>query len=142
MKKLLYILSFILFSWVSASAQDDNNEQNDRIREKMKEFIQKRLRLTKTETDKFSPVFIRYFNEWRQALRNREGVPKLDLQQRIVELRIRYRNEFREIVGERRSNQIYENQEIFIEGLRNNQRAERIKTKDDRPNKRFKALNQ
>jgi hypothetical protein len=142
MKKLLYILSFILFSWVSASAQDDNNEQNDRIREKMKEFIQKRLRLTKTETDKFSPVFIRYFNEWRQALRNREGVPKLDLQQRIVELRIRYRNEFREIVGERRSNQVYENQEIFIEGLRNNQRAERIKTKDDRPNKRFKALNQ
>ena len=142
MKKILYILSFILFSWMNASAQDESNEQNDRIREKMKEFIQKRLRLTKAETDKFSPVFIRYFNEWRQALRNREGVPKLDLQQRIVELRIRYRNEFREIVGERRSNQIYENQEIFIEGLRNNQRAERIKTKDDRPNKRFKALNQ
>lgn len=141
MKKILYILSFILFSWMNASAQDESNEQNDRIREKMKEFIQKRLRLTKAETDKFSPVFIRYFNEWRQALRNREGVPKLDLQQRIVELRIRYRNEFREIVGERRSNQVYENQEIFIEGLRNN-RAERIKTKDDRPNKRFKALNQ
>lgn len=141
MKKILYILSFILFSWMNVSAQDDNNEQNDRIREKMKEFIQKRLRLTKAETDKFSPVFIRYFNEWRQALRNREGIPKLDLQQRVVELRIRYRNEFREIVGERRSNQVYENQEIFIEGLRNN-RAERIKTKDDRPNKRFKALNQ
>ena len=142
MKKILYILSFILFSWMNVSAQDDNNEQNDRIREKMKEFIQKRLRLTKAETDKFSPVFIRYFNEWRQALRNREGVPRLDLQQRIVEMRIRYRNEFREIVGERKSNQIYENQEIFIEGLRNNQQAERIKTKDDRPNKRFKALNQ
>lgn len=141
MKKILYIFSFIMFSWMSASAQDDSNEQNDRIREKMKEFIQKRLRLTKSETDKFSPVFIRYFNEWRQALKNREGIPKLDLQQRIVELRIRYRNEFREIVGERRSNQVYENQEIFIEGLRNN-RAERIKTKDDRPNKRFKALNQ
>jgi len=142
MKKILYILSFILFSWMNVSAQNDSNEQNDRIREKMKEFIQKRLRLTKGETDKFSPVFIRYFNEWRQALRNREGVPKLDLQQRIVEMRIRYRNEFREIVGERRSNQIYENQEIFIEGLRNNQQAERIKNKDDRPNKRFKALNQ
>lgn len=141
MKKILYIFSFIMFSWMSASAQDDSNEQNDRIREKMKEFIQKRLRLTKAETDKFSPVFIRYFNEWRQALKNREGIPRLDLQQRIVELRIRYRNEFREIVGERRSNQVYENQEIFIEGLRNN-RAERIKTKDDRPNKRFKALNQ
>ena len=141
MKKILYILSFILFSWMNASAQDESNEQNDRIREKMKEFIQKRLRLTKAETDNFSPVFIRYFNEWRQGLRTREGIPKVDLQQRIVELRIRYRNEFREIVGERRSNQVYENQEIFIEGLRNN-RAERIKTKDDRPNKRFKALNQ
>lgn len=142
MKKILYILSFLFFTGGSAFAQQNENEQSDRIREKMKEFIQKRLRLTDAETEKFSPVFIRYFNEWRQTLRNRDNLPKLDLQKRIVELRIRYRNEFREIVGERRSNQVYENQEIFIDGLRKNMRAERIQNKDDRPNKRFRSLNQ
>src|SRR5687768_17308279 len=138
MKKLLYILSFLLFSWVTVFSQDEPTEQNDRIREKMKEFIQKRLRLTKSEADRFTPVFIRYFNEWRQTLRVHKD-DRLILQQRIVELRLRFRPEFREVIGERRGNEVYKNQEIFINGLRN-QQAERIKNKDDRPNKRFRTL--
>ena len=140
MKKVFYILFFLSVSTTTSFAQNDGNDQNDRIREKMKEFIQKRLRLSNAETEKFSPVFIRYFNEWRQTLRNKESVPKLDLQQRVVELRIRYRNEFREIVGERKSNQVYENQEIFIDGLRKNMQAERIKNKEDRTNRRFRSM--
>ncbi len=140
MKKVFYILFFLSVSTTTIFAQNDGNDQNDRIREKMKEFIQKRLRLSNAETEKFSPVFIRYFNEWRQTLRNKESVPKLDLQQRVVELRIRYRNEFREIVGERKSNQVYENQEIFIDGLRKNMQAERIKNKEDRTNRRFRSM--
>ena len=140
MKKVLYILILFLLSKTALFAQNDGNDQNERIREKMKEFIQRRLRLSNAETEKFSPVFIRYFNEWRQTLRNPDGLPKLDLQQRIVELRIRYRNEFRDIVGDRKSNQVYENQEIFIDGLRKNMQAERIRNKEDRTNRRFNAL--
>ena len=138
MKKLLYIFSFLLFSWVTVFSQDEPADQNDRIREKMKEFIQKRLRLTKSEADRFTPVFIRYFNEWRQTLRVHKD-DRLILQQRIVELRLRFRPEFREVIGERRGNELYKNQEIFINVLRN-QQAERIKNKDDRPNKRFRTL--
>jgi hypothetical protein len=40
MKKFLFILTLALFSGLAAQAQDDNN---DRIRDKMREFIQKRL---------------------------------------------------------------------------------------------------
>lgn len=140
MKKVLTILFFLSLSATALFAQNAGNDQNERIREKMKEFIQKRLRLSNAETEKFSPAFIRYFNEWRQTLRNAEGLPKLDLQQRVVELRIRYRNEFRDIVGERKSNQVYENQEIFIDGLRRNMQAERIKNKEERTNRRQQSL--
>ena len=39
------------------------------------------------------------------------------LQLRVAELRIRYRNEFRDIVGEKRCNQIYDHQEIFMKEI-------------------------
>jgi hypothetical protein len=137
MKKILFILTLVLlsgFAVVRAQEQD-----NDKIRDKMTEYIQKRLRLTQNEAERFSPVFVRYFSEWRQTLKeNREDV--LVRQQRIAELRIRYRNEFREIVGEKRSNEVFRKQEEFIQGLQK-MREEQIRSKrDDRPNKRFRSL--
>ena len=136
MKKILFILTLALFSGLTSQAQD---EDNDKIRDKMREFIQKRLNLSKNEATRFSPVFVRYFKEWRHALR--ENKDNLIREQKIVELKIRYRGEFREIIGEKRSSDIYKQQEVFIDQLKK-MRDEQIRTRnDDRPNKRFKALN-
>ena len=136
MKRILLILTLALFTGFASQAQDD---ENDRIRDKMREFIQKRLNLTRNEADRFAPVFVRYFREWRQTLReNREDI--LIRQQKIVDLRIRYRNEFRDIVGEKRSNEVFKKQDEFIQGIQK-MREEQIRTrKDDRPNKRFRNL--
>jgi hypothetical protein len=138
MKKLLIIAGLIIFAALHTVAQDDT-DGNERIRDRMKEFIQKRMNLSRSEAERFTPVFIRYFREWRQTLRDhRDDGPMRQL--KIAELRIRYRTEFRDIVGEKRSNEIYRQQEIFIDELQKI-RQERIK-RDDRPNKRFRALNQ
>jgi len=133
MKKFLLILTLALLSVSASQAQDD---ENDRIRDKMREFIQKRLNLTRNEAERFTPVFVRYFREWRQTLREHKG-DMLERQKRIVDLRIRYRPEFREIVGERRSIDIYKRQDEFIRILGEQQIKNR---RDDRPNKRFRAL--
>ena len=133
MKKFLLILTLALLSASALQAQDD---ENDRIRDKMREFIQKRLNLTRNEAERFTPVFVRYFREWRQTLREQKG-DMLERQKRIVDLRIRYRPEFREIVGERRSIDIYKRQDEFIRILGEQQIKNR---RDDRPNKRFRAL--
>ena len=132
MKKFLIIVSLALLAGFSTKAQEDDN---DKIRDKMREFIQRRLNLSRNEAERFTPVFIRYFKEWRQTLReNRED--GLVRQQKIVDLRLRYRNEFRDIVGEKRSNDIYRKQDEFIKIL-----GEQVKNRrDDRPNKRFKTL--
>lgn len=125
MKRLLIILTISLFAGLGLSAQDDDN--NDRIRDKMKEFIQRRLGLSKREAARFTPVFLRYFKEWRETVRvHRDDM--LLRQQKVAELRIRYRNEFREIVGERKSNEIYKQQEVFIDELRRINR-ERLETR-------------
>ena len=115
MKKLIYILSLFFLTGLAAKAQDDGADE--KIRDKMREYIQKRLALSKNESEKFTPVFVRYFKEWRTTLRENRG-PKLDLQQKIVDLRLRYRTEFKEILGDRRSNEVYEHQEKFIREIK------------------------
>lgn len=122
MKKLLFILSLLFLTSTGLLAQDDDdNEGGEKIRDKMTEYIQKRLDLSKDEAEKFAPVFLRYFREWRHAIRENRG-DKLVLQQKIIELRLRYRTHFREIIGEQRGNQVFRHQDIFIrelQGIRN-----------------------
>ena len=112
MKKFLLILTLALLAGFTSQAQDDDN---DKIRDKMREFIQKRLNLSKNEAEKFTPVFIRYFKEWRQNIKESDDLIR---RQKIAEIQIRYRTEFREIVGEKRSNEIYRQQKIFIDNLK------------------------
>ena len=116
MKKLLVILGLFFFSINTCFAQDDDND-NEKIRQKMSEFIQRRMNLNRAEAERFNPIFMRYFSEWMRTLRENRS-DRLILQQRIVELRLRYRDEFKEVVGERRCNQIYDQQELFIREIK------------------------
>ena|SRR6185503_4941945 len=125
MKRFLLILTLALFAGFAAKAQDDDN---DKIRDKMREFIQKRLNLSKNEAERFTPVFVRYFREWRQTLREHKD-DVLERQKRIVDIRIRYRTEFKEIVGDKRSNRVYKEQDEFVRIIRQQQ----LERKNDKP---------
>ena len=131
MKKSLIILSLLLVTSVRLFAQDegddDNNGAPEKIRDKMNEYIQKRLDLSKDEADKFTPIFLKYFKEWRQTLRDSKDLPVLDRQQKIIDLRLRYRMQFRDIVGEKRGDLVYTHQDAFIKILRD-LRQERLKS--------------
>jgi len=134
MKKILYIISLLLITSNTLLAQNDD----EKIRDKMSEYIQQRMRLGKNEAQRFTPVFLRYFREWRTALKENR-TDRLILQQKVVELRLRYRNEFKEIVGERRSNEIYENQEKFIRELKDVIKQERMQNRQS-PRSRLRQL--
>ena len=134
MKKILLILTLTLLAGFASQAQDD---ENDKIRDKMREFIQKRLNLTRNEAERFTPVFIRYFREWRQNIREPDILIR---DQKIAEIKVRYRTEFREIVGEKRSNEVYQQQKIFIDNLKR-LREDQIKARNERlDNKRTQSL--
>lgn len=113
MKKILLILSLFTLSLQALHAQGEEN--NEKLRDKMREYIQLRLKLNRDEADKFTPVFLRYFREWRGTLSERDP---LLLQQKIVELRIRYRPQFQEAIGENRSNEVFKRQDEFIRELK------------------------
>jgi hypothetical protein len=112
MKKILYILMFT-FSMSSVSfAQDD--DPGGKLRDKMIEYIQNRLSLSRSEAEKFQPVFLDYLKDMRNTKQQFNG-DKLILQQKIVDLRIRYRDQFKPIMGEKRSNEVFQHEREFVE---------------------------
>ncbi|HEY9364951.1 MAG TPA: hypothetical protein VIQ00_16930 [Chitinophagaceae bacterium] len=135
MKRIVLIISLFAFTGMHAFSQQED-KGNDKIREKMSEFIQQRMNLSKAEAEKFNPIFLRYFREWRNTLKENKN-DKLILQQRIVELRLKYRNEFKDVIGEKRSNDVYKQQEIFIRELRQ-LKQDRQHDKPDRPLKNLR----
>jgi hypothetical protein len=113
MKKLIYILLFTL-AIQPAFAQDEQQQGDGKLREKMVEYIQNRLSLDKTEAEKFQPVFLDYLKELRKTNQEFRG-DRLVLQQKVVELRLRYREQFKPIVGEKRSNDVFTYEREFVE---------------------------
>jgi|SRR5205823_9232691 len=112
MKKYLIIL-ILFFTGVAAYAQDEGSDDKaGKIRDRMSEYIRDRLGLSRNEAEKFTPVFLKYFQEFRQIHReNRTDV--LVFKQKIIDLRIRYRNEFRQIMDEPRANKVFVYEDEF-----------------------------
>lgn len=118
MKTFFFILSFFFLGSPSLLAQEDDDvDDNATIRDKMSEFIQKRLNLTNEEAKQFKPIFINYFNDWKKTARENRG-DNLVMKQKITELQLKYRERFRTVIGEERSNRIFTHQHDFIKVLR------------------------
>ena len=113
MKKILYILSFSLAISLSSVAQDDGGK----IPEKMTQYIRTKLGLSKAEAERFTPVFLDYFKDMRRTNQEFKG-DRLVLQQKMVELKIRYRDQFKPIIGEQRSNDVFQYEKEFIKEVK------------------------
>ena len=134
MKRILYTL-LLLFSFHCGFAQDEGNA--DKVRERMTEYIQQRLDLSKSEAEKFGPVFIDYFNELRKTNQDYKG-DRLVLQQKVTDLRVRYRDQFKNIIGDKKSNDVFSYERDFIDEVKQ-LRKERLENgNDDHPGKRLK----
>ncbi|MCX8020591.1 MAG: hypothetical protein N2747_08885 [Chitinophagaceae bacterium] len=114
MKKIMLIWCLFL-TVVFLNAQNDPADpvsRESKIRDRMQEYIQRKLNLNRQEAEKFTPVFVRYFKEFVQTHRSHRD-DRLVLQQKIIELRIRYRDEFRQILDENKANNVFRYEDEF-----------------------------
>jgi len=138
MKRILYLFTLLLLFTTTSFAQDEGND-GGKIRERMKEYIQQKLNLTSAEADKFGPVFMDYFNDLRKTTQQYKG-DRLVQQQKIVDLKLHYRNEFKNIMGDKRSNDVFNYERDFINEVKK-LRQERLQNQSDiRPNKKGGGL--
>lgn len=114
MKKYLVIISLFLITGFSVVGQEDDvaDDKMGKLQQRMTEYIQKKLNLTRGEAEKFRPVFVRYLLELRKTHREFKGDRPV-LQLKIAELRVKVRNECRDILDEPRANKIFEYQREF-----------------------------
>jgi hypothetical protein len=138
MKKFAYILVFV-FSLSSVSFAQDDDNGGGKLRDKMIEYIQNKLGLSKAEAEKFQPVFLDYLKDMRATKQQYKG-DRLVLQQKIIDLRIRYRDQFKPIIGEQRSNAVFQHEREFVEKAIQ-ERNERLQNRlDGRANKKTGLL--
>ena len=135
MKTILYIL-FFFFAIQPAFAQD---EQPGTLREKMVEYIQGKLGLDRTEAERFQPVFLEYLKDLRKTNQDNKG-DRLVLQQKVAELRLRYRDQFKPIVGEKRSNDVFKHERDFVEKAADVLRDRRIERRGANKGKNSKLF--
>lgn len=137
MKKFIYIL-FLAFFIQPAFAQDD--QPGGKLREKMVEYIQNKLGLDKAQAEKFQPVFLEYFKERHRTNKEFKTDP-LILQQKTVELRLRYREQFKTIVGEKRSNEVFDHERDFIQEVKGTLKDRQTENKQERQERRADRKN-
>ncbi len=115
MKKYLLILTLLIAGSFSGFAQEDETDPRmGKLQEKMQQYIQKRLNMTKAESEKFSPIFIRYITELRKVhVENRTDRPMQQL--KAAEVRVRFRDEFRQVMDEKRANKVFIVEKEFME---------------------------
>lgn len=125
MKKIILILLLFTFTGITVYAQDNNDDdRGGKLQQRMREYVQKRLNLSKNEAAKFSPIFLRYITDLRKT--HRENInDKPLLQLKVAELRLQYRNEFRQVLDEQRANKVFDCQREFenkiIDEMKNRQ---------------------
>ena len=112
MKNWLLLFSLFFLSGSVIAQNEDGQPEGGKIQERMREYVQRKLGLSKAESERFSPVFVRYFRDFTQTHRINKG-DKLILQQKIIDLRLRYRTEFRQIMEENKANRVYKYEDEF-----------------------------
>ncbi|MGE5107018.1 MAG: hypothetical protein ACM3H8_05710 [Sphingobacteriales bacterium] len=114
MKKYLLITFFFVAGLTQLKAQDDP-EENSKIEALKIAFISKKLDLTPDEAQKFWPVYNQYFKEMRQVIKDRKGDDGdvIDEEQKVIDIRKKYREQFTKIIGQPRMNRLFNAERDF-----------------------------
>lgn len=91
---------------------DEQGPPDPKLPERMSQYIQKNLEMTAAEKEKFDPAFKQYMKDFAKVHReNRED--RLVMQQQMIELRLRYRKDFRQWLGDKRGDRVFMEEEHF-----------------------------
>lgn len=114
MKKYLLILSLACISFFAKAQGDDPAKKADKIQALKTAFITQKLQLTSEEAQKFWPVYGNYEREISQLLKNnRDGGDIVDTDEKLLNIRKKYRPEFVRLIGQPRMNTLFHAEREF-----------------------------
>jgi len=119
MKKLQFSLAVLLISCSAFSQVQRPGNSEGRAAELKKiqamemAFITKELNLSPDEAQKFWPVFNQYRNELRTVAAENKQKDHLDRQQKMLDLRKKYREDFSKMMNQERANKVFGAEDEF-----------------------------
>ena len=132
MKKFLIAAGIFWIGHFSAHAQENEQETNPKAEEKIQSleiaYISRKLELTPEEAQKFWPVFNEYKKEVRkihQDHRKNQGGDVLEMEQNLLNIRKKYRDQFTGAIGSGRMNDFFKAEHQFKAVLLNKIRERR-----------------
>jgi hypothetical protein len=136
MKKIVLILAFIAANLGFVKAQEGDEPKAEKIQALKIAFITQKLGLSSTEAQRFWPVYDRYEIEMRQALKDNQS-DVIDNDERILNIRKRYRSEFSNVLGQDRVNTLFRSENEFrgvlMRRLKNRQQQRPMERPHERP---------
>jgi hypothetical protein len=132
MKKFFYTL-FFFFTLQTSFAQDDQPSAA-RLKEKMVEYIQSKAEMSKEEAERFQPMFMDYLRQMKET-KDEYKDDRLLLQQKIIDIRLKFREKLKPVIGEKRSNDVFTHEREFVQKVQDIQK-DRMQENRGRSNKR------
>lgn len=133
MKKIYLIWIFVsMAGFARAQETEIPSEKKQQDIEALKvAFISKELDLTPEEAQKFWPVYNQYAKELRSTIK--DDVDVLDRDEKVLNLRKSYKDQFTKILGQQRMNRIFNAEGRFRQLLIKSMRNQNLRNKANRP---------
>lgn len=115
MKNIFLLFGFITFAPLLVHAQGADGVGSGREKIKMLEigYLTRQLQLSTQEAEKFWPTFNKYRGELKAVVADKGIRDNLDREQKILDIRKKYRREFTNILDDTRGQQVYEVEDRF-----------------------------
>ncbi len=114
MKQTLLILIISFTGFTSITAQDNREQRIEKVQALKVAFITQKLSLTTDEAQRFWPVYNRYEADIKQVMmNNKTGGDAIDNEEKILNVKKRYKQDFVKIVGEPKTNTLFNAEKEF-----------------------------
>ncbi|MEJ8842320.1 hypothetical protein WG954_07990 [Lacibacter sp. H375] len=118
MKKIMMMLVLALGITGFAFAQDEQPDpkQQEKIKALEVAFISRKLNLTENEAQRFWPIYNEYKRDVNQVMLTQRNNPNKDVvddEQRILDIRKKYRDRFVGVIGQPRMNKFFQAEREF-----------------------------
>ena len=139
MKTLYILFTFLIILPFTSFAQTEDGENiTDRKKIQAMEvaYITKELNLSPEEAEKFWPVFNKYREDVKGVLTNKTISDQLEKQQKVLDLRKKYRTEFTRILAQDRANKVFTSEDQFRQMVRREFQKRQMERRQINPGKR------
>jgi hypothetical protein len=136
MKRIVFIIGVSLGCALSGTSQDVT-PKDGRLEALKIAYLTRKLNLSTGEAQKFWPLYNRYIDEIRQVKTKDRNLDEITFEERVVNIRKKYKSEFTHALPEERVNQFFKEDKEFNNIIRKElQDRQQLKQMRQQQNKR------